>query len=127
MFLVTHRRDAMKSLLIAAFFEPVIEIFFETLGISMTTSVTAAVILSLSPIANCISESCILKEKTTLLQKIFLGIGIVGVAYIALNTDTRTGKDTVAGIIFIVLAGVHNVSLQRCFHLCDGCCGRAFE
>lgn len=106
MFLVTHRRSAMKSLLLAALFEPVIEIFFETLGISMTTSVTAAVILSLSPVANCVSESLILKEKTTLLQKIFLCIGTVGVVYIALNTDTCTGKDTVAGILFIALAGI---------------------
>ena len=105
-FLVTRRRKAMKNLLLAALFEPVIEIFFETLGISMTTSVTAAVILSLSPVANCVSESLILKEKTTLLQKVFLGIGIVGVAYIALNTDTSTGKDSVAGILCIILAGV---------------------
>jgi drug/metabolite transporter (DMT)-like permease len=47
-----------------------------------------------------------LKEKTTLAQKIFLGIGIVGVVYIALNTNTSDGKDTVAGIIFVLLAVV---------------------
>ena len=77
---------------------------FETWGISMTTGITTAIILLLTPISSCICESVILKEKTTLMQKLFLGIGIIGVIYIAVNTNTSDGKDTIAGIILIVLA-----------------------
>ena len=97
-------RRNLKLLLLAALFEPVLYMFFETLGISMTTGVTAGVILSLMPIASCISETIILKEKTTFWQKIFLVLGIVGVVYIALNTDTSTGENSFIGIVFIVLA-----------------------
>lgn len=100
----TERSKYIKSLLLAAVFEPVLYMLFETLGISMTTNITTGVILSLIPISCCISESILLKEKTTFLQKIFLGIGIIGVIYIAVNTNTADGKDTVAGIVFLFLA-----------------------
>lgn len=103
-FCKTERSKFIKSLLLAAVFEPVLYMLFETLGISMTTGITAGVILSLNPISSCICESVILKEKTTFLQKIFLGIGILGVMYIAVNTNTSEGNDTVAGILFITLA-----------------------
>jgi hypothetical protein len=35
----------------------------ETFGVSMTTNVTAAVIVSLSPVSSCIVEEIFLKEK----------------------------------------------------------------
>ncbi len=103
-FCRNKERRSVKILLLTALFEPVLYMLFETLGISMTTGVTAGVILSLMPIASCVSETIILKEKTTLWQKIFLALGIVGVVYIALNTDTSTGDDSLIGILFIVLA-----------------------
>jgi len=100
----TEKHKYMPALLLAGIFEPVLYLLFETLGVAGTTSVTAGVILSAAPIATCICEELILKEKATWLQKLFLGVGIVGVIYIAVNTDTNSGKDTVAGIIFILLA-----------------------
>ena len=102
----TERSPYARDLLRAAIFEPVLYMLFETLGISMTTGITAGVLLSLAPVSSCICESVILKEKTTLAQKIFLGIGILGVAYIALNTSTSGGTNTVAGIVFVLLAVV---------------------
>ena len=106
MFLVTERKSVMKNLLLASLFEPVLYMFFETLGISGTSRVTAAVILSLIPVASCIAETLILKEKTTLMQKMFLFVGVAGVIYIAVNTDTTSGNDTLQGILFMVLAVV---------------------
>ena len=103
-FWKTEHSKHMKLLMLAAFFESVLYMFFETFGISMTTCVTAGVILSLMPISSCICESIILKEKTTFFQKVFLGLGIIGVIYISVNTNTTGGKDTALGIILIVLA-----------------------
>ncbi len=103
-FVKGERTPYLKYLLLSALFEPVLEMFFETLGISMTTGITAAVILSLSPVASCIAEGIFLKEKTTVMQKIFLGTGIIGVLYIALNTTPSGGKDSLSGILFLVLA-----------------------
>ncbi len=102
----TQRTPYLKGLLITALFEPVLYMFFETLGISMTTGITAGVILSLAPISSCISEEIFLKEKSTFMQKVFLGVGIVGVLYIAVNTASAEGKDTFLGMAFIALAGI---------------------
>lgn len=103
-FKKTERSPYVKNLVLAALFEPVLYMLFETLGISMSTGVTTAVIISLLPISSVICESFILKEKTTVLQKIFLAIGVVGVAYIAICTGSDEGENTVFGIIFLVCA-----------------------
>jgi drug/metabolite transporter (DMT)-like permease len=103
-FQSTNRHKYIKHLVAAAIFEPVLYMLFETLGISMTTGITAGVILSLAPISSCICEEIILKEKSTLMQKVFLALGIVGVIYIAANTSTTNGKDAPIGILFVILA-----------------------
>lgn len=103
-FKKTEKHKYIKPLLLAALFSPVIEMLFETMGFTMTTAITAGVITSLSPAASCIFESIILKENTTLLQKIFLASGIIGVIYIAINTNTSSGNDTVIGILCLIIA-----------------------
>lgn len=100
------RKRAMKTILLTALFEPVLYMFFETLGISMTTNITAGVMLSLMPITTCIFEIVFLKENSTLVQKILLGAGIFGSIYIALNTNTTSGKDSVLGIVMLLLTVV---------------------
>lgn len=105
-FRQNSRSQFMRSLLLAALFEPVLYMLFETVGISMSSDITTAVILSLAPISSCIVETAVLKEKNTGWQKFFLAVGIAGVVYIAVNTNTSGGSDSVAGIVFLVLAVV---------------------
>ena len=93
-----------KELILTGIFEPVLYMFFETMGVSMTTGITAGIILSMAPIFSCIFEGILLKEKSTFLQKIFLLIGIIGVIYIGVNMNTADGKDTLSGIIFMFSA-----------------------
>jgi drug/metabolite transporter (DMT)-like permease len=100
------RRSALKVVLLTALFEPVLYMLFETLGVSMSSNITAGVILSLSAVTSCIFEMIFLKEDSTLAQKIFLGLGIFGAVYIAVNTDTTSGKDSVLGILFLILTVV---------------------
>lgn len=108
-FKKTDKTPFIKPLLLAGLFEPVLYMFFETTGISMTTDITAAVILALSPVFSCIFEIIILKEKSSLLQQIFLGIGMAGVIYIAFNTNTNDGQNTVTGIVCMFLAVISGV------------------
>ena len=105
-FTSTEKHEFIKPLLLTALFSPVIEMFFETTGYTMTTAVTAGVIISLMPIFACMWESLILKENTTFMQKVFLVLGVVGVIYIAVNTNTNDGKNSIAGIICLVIATV---------------------
>lgn len=97
-----ERTPFLKSLLLAALFEPVLYMFFETMGVAQTTGVTAAVIVSLAPIANVVAESFVLKERCSVPVKIFLACGIVGAVYIAVKDGSVGGSDTVIGIIFLV-------------------------
>ena len=98
------RHPFVAALLLAGLFEPVLYMFFEATGISMSTNIITGVILSLSPVSGVIFESLILKERATWLQKLFLGIGIVGVVYIAVMTNTSGGEGSFLGIIFLLLA-----------------------
>ncbi|MBQ8868198.1 MAG: DMT family transporter [Oscillospiraceae bacterium] len=104
LFKKNERTPYLSSLLLAAIFEPVLYMFFETMGISMCTGITTAVILALGPISACICEMLILKERATPVQMALLAVGMAGVIYIAFNTHSSGGKDTPLGIIFIVLA-----------------------
>jgi len=98
------RRTHLPTLFLAALFEPVLYMLFETLGISMSTDITCAVIISLAPITSCIAEALILKERNTTSERILLLAGIVGVVYIAAKTSTSGGEDSILGIIFLLLA-----------------------
>jgi drug/metabolite transporter (DMT)-like permease len=103
-FSVKNMKNGAYTLLLAALFEPVLYMFFEALGISMSSGIMAGVIFSLMPIASCISESFILKEKTSTAQKIYLLLGIIGVIYIAAKTDVTSGKDSIFGIVCLVIS-----------------------
>lgn len=116
LFKKSEKTPFIRNLVLTAMFEPVLYMLLETLGVSMTTNVTAAVICSLAPISSCIIEEVFLKERSSILQKIFLGCGIFGVIYIAVNTNTTDGRDTVAGILFLlgsVVAGSFFCAFSR--------------
>ena len=100
-----RRRAPMVSLILTAFFEPVLYMFFETMGIANSSNVMTAVILSLLPITSCIVETVILKETTTVLQKLLFGVGIVGVVYIAVKSSAESSNsDSILGIVCLFLA-----------------------
>ena len=103
-FRTGKQKGVMISLVLTALFEPVLYMTFDTLGISMTTNITASVILSLLPAACAISEFIFLGEKVNWKKGLFLAIGMAGVVYIAVNTQSEGGKDILAGIIFLLLA-----------------------
>ena len=100
----SDKNISLKNLLLAGLFEPVLYMFFETLGISMTSSVTTAVVISLSPIFYCVTEWLFFRAHPTVLQGIFLGLGIFGAIYIAANEGAKGGESSILGIMFLVLA-----------------------
>jgi len=102
----TSRSKYIMPLIVSAIFEPVLYMLFETLGISMSSGVMTGVLLSLIPIACVISESIVLKDSTSVLEKIFLLVGIVGVIYIAVNTGDSDGENSLTGMAFLLLAVV---------------------
>ena len=98
----TERSKFVKSLLLAALFEPVLYMFFETLGISMVSGVTAGVILSLQPVSSVICEMVFLKERSSTAKNLFLFLGILGVGYISVCTGAADGGSSILGILVLV-------------------------
>jgi drug/metabolite transporter (DMT)-like permease len=111
-FVRGNRSSAIRSLILTAIFEPVLYMLFETLGISMTTNVTAAIVISLSPVMGCIFEVVVLRERCSLLEKILLGVGIVGVVYVALMTGSSGGENSPVGILCLFLAVASGASFS---------------
>ena len=99
------KRSVMLSLFLTGLFEPVLYMAFETLGVSMTTNITASVILSLTPVSAVFCEYIFLKERIDLKKGLFLLIGMIGAIIIAVFTKPdENGKDSLAGIMFVLLA-----------------------
>ena len=98
------KKSGVSDLLLAGLFEPCLYMFFETMGISMTTGITAGVIISLSPVANCFTEAWVLKVKAGALKISFLIVGIIGAVYIAIKGGSAGGEDKPLGILFMFLA-----------------------
>ena len=120
-FTKTKRTPFIKTLLLAALFEPVLYMLFETLGVSMTTSVTSAVIVSLAPIAGVIVESLVLGERCPLIVKLFLGSGMIGAVIIAVGGGAGDGEDSIFGILFLLCSVVvtslfSSLSRKSSFH-----------
>ncbi len=103
-FKKNDRTPYIRILLLTAIFEPVLYMLFETLGISMSTGVTTAVILSLCPIVYSIAEFVFLKEYPTFMQSVFLLCGVFGAVYIAVNSSDGGEEGSLLGIIFLFLA-----------------------
>ena len=122
----TDRSKFVKHLLLAALFEPILYMFFETLGISMVSGVTAGVVLSLQPVSSVICESVFLKERSGFLKELFLFIGIVGVAYISICTGASEGGNSILGIVILVGAVITS-SLFQTFSRKSSMHFRSFE
>lgn len=101
---VDYRKKNMKFLILTACFEPILYFLFETLGISMTSNITAAIIVAVTPLFNAIAQGLVLKEKTNFYQSCCLFCGIAGVIYIVGKTTTVGGTDTPLGLVFMFLA-----------------------
>ena len=98
------KKSGVSDLLLAGLFEPCLYMFFETVGISMTTGITAGVIISLSPVANCFTEAFVLRVKAGALKISFLIVGIIGALYIAIKGGSAGGEDKPLGILFMFIA-----------------------
>jgi len=96
------------TLLLMAFFQPVLYFLFETYGIKMTTSSFSAIMIALIPVVAMISGIFILKEVPALMQYVFTVLSIGGVVIMALvgNAD---GTVTPLGVLLLFGAVVSSV------------------
>ncbi|MBE7053097.1 MAG: DMT family transporter [Ruminococcaceae bacterium] len=106
---VNFKGKNMLWIFLAAIFEPILYFIFETIGVKYTSTMISGMIIAFTPIVVMILEGIILKEKTNLIQKLFLILGIVGVAIITANGQ-NDGESTLWGIICLFITATCGAS-----------------
>lgn len=106
---VNFKGKNMLWIFLAAIFEPILYFIFETIGVKNTSTMISGMIIAFTPVVVMILEGIILKEKTNLIQKLFLILGIVGVIIITVNGQ-NDGESTIWGIICLFITATCGAS-----------------
>lgn len=94
----------IKMVLLTSFCEPVLYFFFESMGINMTSTSEAGLMISLIPVFVAIFSMIFLHEKLKLSQLCFIVLSVGGVVFINMMKDSLSLSGNFLGIIFLFLA-----------------------
>lgn len=94
----------IKMVLLTSFCEPVLYFLFETMGINMTSSSEAGLMISLIPVFVAIFSMVFLHEKLKSSQIGFIVLSVGGVVFINIMKDSLRLSGNFLGIIFLFLA-----------------------
>lgn len=107
----------IKVLLLVSLAEPVVYFIFESLGISLTSSSEAGLMISLIPVITVLLGVLILKETIKPIQIIFIAMSVGGVVFINLMKDGLSLSGNFLGIIFLTIAvfssGFYNIGTKK--------------
>ncbi len=103
--LKVSKKDLVTALPIAIFY-PVLFFFFQGIGLNTLSSSEAGMIHATVPIMTLILSAFLLKENTTLLQKISVVLSVTGVIYIFSMKGIKFGDMDQVGIIFALLSAI---------------------
>ena len=116
MFKLNYKNKNLKLLFVLAFMQPVIYFVCETMGINLTTSAEAGLMISLIPVFVVILSSIFLKEKPTKLQLISVILSVIGVVFIIIMRESLEVQGNYWGLVFLfgaVIAGAGFSTLSR--------------
>ena len=99
-------KEKIKSILPLAIFYPLSFFAFQTFGLQYMTSSESGILLAMIPVFTLILASYLLKEKTTLLQKMSIVLSVLGVIYIILNKGSTVGFTNMKGIVLLLLSAL---------------------
>jgi drug/metabolite transporter (DMT)-like permease len=95
---------AIRNLVLACVFQPILYFAFETFGVRDSASSTAGMVLGALPAAVAVLGTFMLKERLTGRQAASLGLSVAGVALIALWGGSMTSGEggSLRGFLFLV-------------------------
>ncbi|WP_346889603.1 DMT family transporter [Clostridium sp. UBA1056] len=109
--------EDIKKILPLSIFYPTLFFAFQSFGLSYISSSEAGIIHATIPIITLILATFVLKEKTTLLEKISVFLSVGGVAYIFLMKGINFKSSSFIGIVLIFLSAVssssYNISAKK--------------
>lgn len=107
----------IKIVVFSSIFQPVLYFIFEILGVNMTTTSEAGLMISLIPVVVAIFSVIFLKEELVKEQWVFIGLSVFGVILINIMRGRTAGTGNYLGIIFLFLAvlsaGFYNIGAKK--------------
>lgn len=107
----------LGKLAVLTLMEPVIYFVCETIGVSMTTSSEAAIVVSLVPVITTIFAAIYLKEKPTGLQAGFIFLSVSGVILMTVMKGSIQVAGNILGTFILIgsaiSAGIYNVLSRK--------------
>ncbi len=114
---INFKGKKMGLLILLAVVQPGLYFIFETIGIAMTTSSEAGMMIALIPVFVTILAAIFLKEKPTLIQIPFIILSVAGVLFIVLMRDNSGQSGKLIGIIYllgaVLMAGIYNILSRK--------------
>jgi len=105
------------SILLVAFFQPILYFLFETYGLKETTSAEAGLMIALIPIFVTILSTIILKEKPLVSQLLFILLSVAGVVFIQLyNTNISFDFNSIGFrllLMAVISAALFNIASRN--------------
>jgi len=101
------KNDIVKITLLATFY-PVLFFALQIFGLMHTTSLEAGIIQATVPIFTLILASFLLKESSTIVQKLAIFISVLGVMYIMYMNGVKNINTSIVGSILILLSALAN-------------------
>jgi drug/metabolite transporter (DMT)-like permease len=102
--------EDIKKILPLSIFYPTLFFAFQSFGLSYISSSEAGIIHATIPIITLVLATFVLKEKTTLLEKISVFLSVGGVVYIFLMKGINFKSSSFIGIVLIFLSAISSSS-----------------
>jgi drug/metabolite transporter (DMT)-like permease len=113
---LSFKGKPFKQLLMLSFFQPIAYFIFETIGVKLTSSSEAGIMIALIPVVVTILAAIFLDEKPGRVQLVFILASVLGVAFISLMSGSSNSSSHFAGLFCLlgaVLAGSTYSILSR--------------
>ena len=117
---VDFRNKPLKVIIATAIFEPVFYFLFETLGLERTTTSLAGIMSAMIPVVIVLGETLILRERTTIPQRLLLLLSIGGVTLVTVFSGNNEGNNSLLGILFLFLAYASGALFMICSRKSSG-------
>lgn len=112
-----YKKKPLGKLFLLTFFQPIAYFTFETIGIKLTSSSEAGIMIALIPVVVTVLAAVFLKERVTFFQLVFIISSVAGVIFIVLMSGDLTMDGHMAGIAAlmgaVLSAGVYNILSRK--------------
>jgi len=107
----------LKSLFLLATAQPGLYFVFETLGVNMTASSEAGLMISLIPVVVTIMAAVFLNEKPSKKQLVFVILSVAGVIFITLMKGSTDVANNYLGLLVlmgaVITGGIYNILSRK--------------